>query len=120
MHILLLENTPDMALMLRQALEMEGHEVTVGYNGRQGLDLLAQFTPHLILSDLKMPEFDGFEFLDYIRSSPQWAHLPFIAVSGNLAEAQRAVEAGANDYLSKPFHLDTLRAKLDKWLPHEN
>ncbi len=117
MLILLVDNSVEMATMLQQMLELEGHEVIVGRNGREGLQLLEQAhaLPDMILSDLAMQEMDGFEFLSHVRQSPEWSHLPFIAVSGNLSEAERAVSQGANDYLDKPFRIQRLRDVLKKW-----
>lgn len=119
MLILLVDNSIEMATMLQQMLELEGHQAIVGRNGREGLELLEQSDslPDMILSDLAMQEMDGFEFLAHVRQTPEWAHLTFIAVSGNIAEAERAVDLGANDYLDKPFRINKLRDILKKWQP---
>ena len=119
MLILLVDNSIEMATMLQQMLELEGHEVTVGHNGREGLRVLESSVtlPDMILSDLLMNDMDGFEFLAHVRNTPAWANLIFIAVSGNLSEAERAVSQGANDYLDKPFLINRLREVLKKWQP---
>ncbi|MFN8372193.1 MAG: response regulator [Anaerolineae bacterium] len=119
MLILLVDNSIEMATMLQQMLELEGHEVLVGRSGREGLRLLQENSalPDMILSDLAMQDMDGFEFLAHVRQHPSWMPLIFIAVSGNLAEAERAVDLGANDYLDKPFRIQKLRELLKKWQP---
>jgi CheY-like chemotaxis protein len=119
MLILLVDNSVEMATMLQQMLELEGHDVIVGRNGREGVQWLEQVDtlPDMILSDLAMQEMDGFEFLAQVRQTPEWAHLTFIAVSGNIIEAERAVAQGANDYLDKPFRINKLRDILKKWQP---
>ncbi|MFZ4640115.1 MAG: response regulator [Nodosilinea sp.] len=78
-----------------------------------GLNLsyhLQEFRPDLMLLDLGLPDIDGYSLLASLRSTPQWAHLPVIVVSGYAfpAEQQRAMDLGINRYLVKPIHLQEL------------
>jgi CheY-like chemotaxis protein len=119
MLILLVDNNAEMSAMLQQMLEWEGHQVIVGRSGRDGLQLLSRMNPlpDMILSDLLMPDMNGFEMLEQVRHTPAWANLPFIAVSGDQSKAELAVAQGANDFLDKPFRINQLREILGKWGP---
>jgi CheY-like chemotaxis protein len=114
MLVLLVDNNLDMVMMMRQVLEFEGHDVIVGRGGREALQLLAQTIPDIIISDLLMPDIDGFELLKHVRQTSAWAHLPFIIVSGNVYEAERALEQGADAYIPKPFKVENLRLAMEK------
>lgn len=118
--VLLLEDNPDMLAMLSQVLEWGGYDVVKGYGGRQGVEILettAQL-PDIILSDLSMPDMDGFEFLANVRANPTWAGIPLVIMSAHSSsnEQRNALEHGANDFLVKPFSLADFQKILDKWI----
>lgn len=114
MHILLLEDDEDMLLTLGEALEMEGHTVTYGRSGTDGLSLLSQTLPELVISDLRMPDMDGLGFIREVRQQVRWAKLPIIIMSGSASDQDRALEAGASDFLVKPFHFPELESALER------
>jgi len=105
-------------LLLRRALETEGHVVVEAANGREALERLREDAPDVVLLDLVMPELDGYETLQQIKADPNLAHVPVIIISGvdELGSVVRCIEMGATDYLPKPFEPAILRARLQSSL----
>lgn len=114
MRILLLEDDEDMLFTLGEALEMEGHEVVYGHNGNEGLEKLKIELPDLIISDVKMPGMDGLELIQSVRSNAHWSKLPIVMMSGAASDRGKAIAAGANDFLVKPFRFPELEAVLSR------
>ena len=102
-------------MLLRRALEADGHAVVEAENGRVALDQLAHEPADVVLLDIVMPELDGYATLAAIKANPELAHVPVIIISGvdELASVVRCIEIGATDYLSKPFQPAILRARLE-------
>ncbi len=102
-------------MILRRALESQGHVVDEAENGRVALARLAAGPIDLVLLDLVMPELDGYATLEAIKADPALGHLPVIIISGveELESIVRCIEMGATDYLPKPFQPAILRARVD-------
>ena len=109
-RLLLVDDSEDAASVLKMLLEFEGAEVEVAATGRQGLELLALTTFDAVISDITMPDMDGYAFIEAIRSSPQLRHLPVIAASGLGREqnGKRAGDAGFSAWLTKPVPVELL------------
>jgi CheY-like chemotaxis protein len=116
--ILVAEDDPAIRLVASQLLLHGGYEVVAVTNGLEALRILAQRVPALILSDIRMPGCTGLELLQHVRSTPAYAHLPFILVSAitEPADIRMGMSLGADDYVTKPFNpealLDTIAARL--------
>jgi adenylate cyclase len=109
--------------VLERRLTREGHHVVTATNGHAALELLAAQEFDLILLDLIMPEMSGFEVLRRLKAAEHTSHVPVIVISAldELDSAVRCIEAGAEDYLPKPFNPILLRARINaclekKWL----
>jgi putative two-component system response regulator len=119
-HILLAEDNFDIMDVMREVLQSEGFRVTCALNGREALQAFERQTPDLIVSDVMMPQMDGFGLLRAVRASPAGAAVPFLFLSARTeaAATSAARVLGADDYLFKPFDADDLvlavRAKLDR------
>lgn len=114
-HILLVEDNPEMRMMLCDLLQWGGHSVTAERSGEDALAALAGGAqPDMIISDLKMPGMDGLELLQHVRQNQEWAHIPFIMMSGNLSDFQsdHVSDLGIDGLLPKPFDLETLNRVL--------
>ena len=109
-RILVVEDNELIRAEVATILSLEGFEVLEAENGREGLSRLADSTPDLVLSDLMMPEMDGFALLQAVRTSAAWRHIPFVVLSarGEQAAAQRALALGARRYLTKPVDVTDL------------
>ncbi len=97
--------------MLRTALQSSGYEVTVAQNGREALERIRQQTPDLIITDLAMPELNGVELTQAVRRS---AETPIIVLSVRDTEGMkvRVLDQGADDYITKPFNMPELLARV--------
>ena len=104
--------------LTRRMLESEGLRVREAANGQEALDEIRRRAPGLIILDLMMPEMDGYETMQQIRKQPQFHNLPIIALTAKAmrGDRQKCIEAGANDYLSKPIDVDKLMSLLRVWL----
>lgn len=103
-NIFVVDDDPDTRDLLRFMLEEEGAIVTVATNAKEALSLLEKELPTILVSDVAMPEMDGFQLIAQIRELPQGAELPAIALTAYAREEDRlqAIRSGFNDYLTKP------------------
>jgi two-component system, OmpR family, alkaline phosphatase synthesis response regulator PhoP len=111
MHkILIIEDTEDVRENIQEILELENFKTIVAGNGRIGVDLAMKEYPNLIISDISMPEMDGYQVLTTLRNHPETAITPFIFLTAQSIHTDRrqGMELGANDYLTKPFTCDEL------------
>lgn len=113
-HILLLEDNPDMSELIADALVMEGHEVTCARTGAEGLRAIHQGPlPDLIITDLVMPVMDGITFIEHMRAIVELQHTPCLMISGDPSDRDRALMSGADEFLVKPFRYSELRKVMD-------
>jgi CheY-like chemotaxis protein len=108
--ILVVENNREMAYGLRFALEMEGFQVALAFDGEAAVKFLKQRQPDLILADIKMPRMDGYALLRAVKGHIEWHGVPFVFVTA-AADWRQAVMAktmGADEYIVKPFELEDL------------
>jgi putative two-component system response regulator len=118
--ILLVEDDTLLLEVMRSILEVEGYELFPAPNGKQALDLFVAIKPDLVVSDIMMPEMDGYELLESVRSTPQGVTVPFLFLSARTErnDVSRARLLGVDDYLFKPFDapelVNAVRARLDR------
>ena len=113
-RILVIDDVASNRELLERRLGREGHKVTCAASGRNALRALEGMEFDLVLLDVLMPDMNGLEVLDRMKSEPRWRDIPVIMISG-LKENQavvRCIEAGAEDYLPKPFDPVLLRARI--------
>ncbi len=113
-HILVVDDNDSNRALLERQLGRQGHTVTGAAHGREALDLLAGQSFDLVLLDVMMPVMDGFAALCEMKRSPEIRHIPVIMISAldELESVVRCIEAGAEDYLPKPFNPTLLRARI--------
>jgi DNA-binding response OmpR family regulator len=109
-RILLIEDNHNLREEIINVLEMEGFTVDTAENGRVGLEHIAVERPDLVISDLMMPDMDGYETLQAIRGNPEFASLPVLMLTARDDDGcvSRAMELGADDYVTKPFRIPEL------------
>jgi DNA-binding response OmpR family regulator len=115
MHILIAEDDPASATLLAEFLKMEGHEVAIALDGAEAWENIEQARdPQLILLDWQMPVMDGMEVVRRVQSlqNAPPAHIIMLTSRGNKEDIIAALEAGAHDYLAKPFDPGELRARI--------
>ena len=111
MKILIADDDPQLVRALRITLGAHGYEVVAAPDGPAAIALAAQTHPDLVLLDLGMPRLDGVAVIEALRG---WTSVPIIVVSGRTGSADKveALDAGADDYVTKPFQIDELLARL--------
>lgn len=119
LRVLVVEDALDTRELLGFLLRSCGCEVALAMSVSEGLQLAAAQPPEIIISDIGLPDADGYEFLRRLRAHPQFAHTPVIALTGYAMESDRlrASEAGFNLHLSKPVDPDRLLTALQQWRP---
>ena len=112
--ILVVDDDPINRMLLSRSLVADGHTVRTAEDGVRALELLAEVRDDVVLLDIVMPEMDGIEVLEAIKADPKLRDLPVIMISGldDYANVVRCIEAGAEDYLPKPFDPVLLRARI--------
>jgi two-component system CheB/CheR fusion protein len=119
LRILVVDDMQDMLLVFRSLLEVSGATVFAATGAREALDILAQEDVDLLISDISMPEIDGYEFLRRVRANPRLAELPAIAVSGMQRDDDiaNARAAGFSAHIGKPMSVERLNAVIRDMLP---
>jgi DNA-binding response OmpR family regulator len=115
-RILVIEDNADIALGLRNNLEIEGYEVEVANDGRTGLAQAQGGRPDLIVLDLMLPGLDGFRVLRAVREAPDGPPVLILTARGEEADKVRGLKLGADDYVTKPFGLLELLARVEALL----
>lgn len=115
--ILIIEDDESLATMLTILLTRSGFNVWVAPTGKEGLHLAEQYHCNLILSDIDLPDMDGFEICRRLKASSKSERLPIILMSGRHPEEseKKALELGAVDFFAKPFQTDDL---VNRLTPH--
>lgn len=117
--ILLVDDHEPLLRSLAFLLDIAGFTVLTATNGVQALETLRQHTPDLIISDVSMPQMDGYELLSHVRASAQWQHIPFIFTSARyeMSDLLYGLELGANDYIPKPFDIYDILDAMQRTVP---
>ncbi len=113
-RILIVEDEPGMIELLTVALEDEGYNISIANNGQQGLRKVDEESPDLIISDVMMPDMNGYDFCQQLRENPKTAAIPFIFLTAkkDVSDRVRGLNLGADDYISKPFHVVEVVARI--------
>ncbi|WP_277261328.1 response regulator transcription factor [Peptoniphilus lacrimalis] len=112
MRILIVEDEKDLCQMIAKSLKESGYEVDIAYNGNEAMELLDVENYDLIVLDLNLPEIDGMEILEEFRTFNQDTKIIILSARSQIKDKVEGLDKGANDYLSKPFHLDELEARI--------
>lgn len=114
-HILVVDDERDLTELLTYNLKKAGYHVSVAFSGRQALESVASHVPDLILLDVMLPEFSGTEIANRVRTNPKTAGVPIIMVTAKGEELDQVVglTVGADDYISKPFSMKVLLARVE-------
>ena len=116
--ILIIDDDPEVQDLVMMFLKLRGYQGHLAKNGEEGVRIAREVRPHLILMDIMMPKMDGYEACRQIRKQNKWAKLPVIALTAKamMDDREKCIEAGANDYITKPVDMDRLIALMQLWL----
>ena len=120
-RVLIIDDNSDHVDFMRHVLRIDGHESAWAADGREGLALLRQFRPELVLCDVVMPHLGGYAVLETVRADPEFSGVPVLLFSANMNEEARAIglSRGATEVLAKPFDLEQLRGAIRRCLAQE-
>lgn len=118
--LLLIDDDPNLILLVKDYLEFKGYEVITANHGREAMKILEQEIPDLIICDVMMPEMDGYTFIQEIRENPAWEWLPviFLSAKGQSKDRIKGLSQGADVYMIKPFEPEELVAQVQSTLNH--
>jgi two-component system cell cycle response regulator DivK len=119
--ILLVEDNEMNRDMLSRRLQRKGHEVTMAVDGREGVEMARAGAYDIILMDMSLPEIDGWAATRLLRGAPATERVPIIALTAHAmaGDREKAIEAGCDDYDTKPIELPRLLAKIDTLLARD-
>jgi DNA-binding response OmpR family regulator len=112
MHVLIVEDEPEMARLLQAGLREESYRVSLARDGRAALDISAVESPDIILLDLMLPKLDGLEVARQLRGREQETPVLMLTARDSLHDIVKGLDAGADDYLTKPFSFVELLARM--------
>ncbi len=117
--ILVVDDEPDLRLLVRMTLEGSGYEVEEASTAAEALEQASTVKPALILLDIRLPDAEGFDVLRALRSNEEFLHTPVVMMSAHSSPPtlRKAEAIGSHDYLIKPFKYDDLLMLVRKHLP---
>jgi len=118
LKVLVVDDEPPIRKLLRMGLSTQGYEILDAPNGRVALELVAQ-KPDLIILDLGLPDIDGLELLRQLRQTNEGVPIVVLSSRGEEAAKVAALDLGADDYVTKPFGMDELLARIRAALRHQ-
>jgi DNA-binding NarL/FixJ family response regulator len=116
--LLLIDDDPNLILLVKDYLEFRGYEVVTAENGREALEVLEKQTPDMIICDVMMPEMDGYSLVSAIRSDSKTSWIPvlFLSAKGQSQDRVKGLNIGADVYMVKPFEPEELVAQVESSL----
>jgi two-component system, cell cycle response regulator DivK len=119
-NILYIEDNPDNMTLVKRVLEASGYTMFEGRTGLEGIEVAEREDIDLILLDINLPDIDGYEVARRLRhdTKPKLAHVPIIAITANAlkGDAENALSAGCDVYMSKPINIHELRARVEGFM----
>lgn len=116
--ILYVEDNFENRILVRRVLQAEGYTVVEATTAAEALSLLKNTTPDLILTDINMPEMDGYTLTAKIKENKAFERVPVIAMTANVmrGDKERSLEAGCDGYIQKPIDIDLLPEQVERYL----
>ena len=117
-RILYIEDNIDNMTLVKRVLEIEGFEVIQAGTGKEGVLKAKENLPDIIITDINLPDIDGYEVTDLLKSDKKTAHIPIIAMTANVMKKDRedVFKAGCDGYISKPIDVDELPGQIENFL----
>ena len=114
-RLLLIDDDPNLILLVKDYLEFRGYEVITAENGREALEVLEQEIPDMIICDVMMPEMDGYAFVNQVRQEERtsWIPILFLSAKGQSGDKIKGINIGADVYMVKPFEPEELVAQVE-------
>lgn len=116
--ILIVDDEPNILLSLDFLMRKKGYEVLIARNGQEAMDLLELHQPDMIILDIMMPDIDGYQICQHIKSTPNHTHCKvlFLSAKSKESDVKYGLELGADAYMTKPFSTRQLMIKVEELL----
>lgn len=116
--VLIVDDEQDIVESLKFVLEAEGYECHTAYNGEDGLNSAKELVPDLIILDIMMPKMNGYKISRLLKFDKKYQSIPIIMLTARSQDDDKLIgeETGANEYITKPFDLDFVVEKVNKYL----
>ncbi len=116
--VLVVEDSSTIRKLTALALKVKGFKVLTASDGMEAIELMTTNPVDLLITDLNMPNIDGFELIRLVRENPDFSSIPIIILSSEDSNEniERGMKLGANSYLTKPFVADTIQAEVLKYI----
>ncbi len=116
--VLYIEDNFDNMTLVKRVLEIEGYEVIGAGTGQEGLAKAQENTPDIVITDINLPDIDGYQVTDTLKKDNKTAHIPIIAMTANVMKKDRehVIRAGCDGYISKPIDVDDLPGQIENFL----
>lgn len=120
-RILIIDDDPTLCKLLTQIFEDLQYEVEVAHDGAEGIEAASQNLPDLAIVDINMPKMNGYEVCSRLRAEPSTRYVPILMLTGvsHLPSAMKGLASGANDYITKPFNIDEITARVQALLQRQ-
>jgi two-component system cell cycle response regulator DivK len=117
-RVLYIEDNPDNMILVKRILEIEGYEVIGALTGREGLTKAMQNKPDIVITDINLPDIDGYEITHNLKTDKATAHIPVVAMTANVMQKDRenVFGAGCDGYITKPIDVDELPEQIESFL----
>ncbi|MGF1536647.1 MAG: response regulator transcription factor [Elainellaceae cyanobacterium] len=117
-RLLLIDDDPNLILLVKDYLEFRGYDVITAENGREALEVLGDDMPDMIICDVMMPEMDGYSLVEHVRQDPKmnWIPVLFLSAKGQSQDKVKGLSTGADVYMVKPFEPEELVAQVESSL----
>ncbi len=117
-RLLLIDDDPNLILLVKDYLEFRGYEVVTAENGREAIEILEEDIPDMIICDVMMPEMDGYSLVKHVRDHPRTSWIPvlFLSAKGQSQDRVKGLNTGADVYMVKPFEPEELVAQVESSL----
>ncbi|MCU0787656.1 MAG: response regulator [Verrucomicrobia bacterium] len=114
LHVLVVDDEPDFVELVAHTLQAKGFEVSSSLGGMDGMDKAVRLRPDALLLDVMLPDLDGFTVCEILRRQPAVSHMAVLMLTclGGTISRMNGIDAGADDYLTKPFQLPTLPDRI--------
>ena len=116
--VLYIEDNLDNMILVKRVLEIEGYEVIAAHSGTEGLAKAIENRPDIIITDINLPDIDGYEITNNLKQDKKTAHIPVVAMTANVMKKDRehVFDAGCDGYISKPIDVDELPEQIEIFL----
>jgi two-component system cell cycle response regulator DivK len=116
--ILCIEDNIDNMTLVKRVLEIEGYEVISAASGHEGVEKALTLLPDLVITDINLPDIDGYEVTHKLKKNIKTARIPVVAMTANVMKKDRdsVFQAGCDGYISKPIDIDELPVQVESFL----